>query len=135
MQKILRYFAKVRRESNVCIIQYDWLIVLYIFIPLVRITSFLIVKNSGVREELTDIPSFHMTQIQQITVEEHIFGEFALATLTFGLCTSTSDTFPFTCQFSSVNTSISEPLNCSPIFTVDNFQHFQRHIDILDNPL
>ena len=37
------------------IIQYDWLIVLYIFIPLVRIVSFLIVKNSCVREELTDV--------------------------------------------------------------------------------
>ena len=79
-----------------CIIQYDWLIVIYIFIPLVRIVIFLIVKNSGVREELADLPFFHMTQLQQITVEEHIFGEFALATLTFGPCTYTYDTFPFT---------------------------------------
>ena len=95
-QKVLRYFGKVRHKSNVRIIQYDWLIVLYIFIPLVRIASFLIVKNSSVREELTDILYFHKTQLQQITVEEHIFGEFALATLTFGPCTSTSDNFHFT---------------------------------------
>ena len=59
-QNVLRYCGKVRRNSNVCIIQYDWLIVIYIFIPLVRIASFLIVENSGVREELTDILSFHM---------------------------------------------------------------------------
>ena len=37
--------------------KYDWLIVLYNFIPLVRITSLLIVKNSCVREELTDVNS------------------------------------------------------------------------------
>ena len=56
-EKFLRYFDKVRHKSNVRIIQYYWLIVLYIFIPLVRIASFLIVKNSCVREELTDINS------------------------------------------------------------------------------
>ena len=39
------------------IIRYDWLIVLYIFIPLVRIAIFLIVQNSCVREELTDVNS------------------------------------------------------------------------------
>ena len=37
------------------IIQYDWLISLYIFVSLVRIASFLIVKNIGVREELSDV--------------------------------------------------------------------------------
>ena len=41
-----------------CIIQYYWLIVLYLFISLVRIASFLIVKNSGVREELSYLPFF-----------------------------------------------------------------------------
>ena len=104
-----------------CIIQYDCLIVLYIFIPLVRIASFLliiIIINSCVRKELTDLLSFHKTQLQQITVEEHLFGEFALATLTFGPCTSTSDTFPFAYHFPPVPISISEPFNCSPIFTV-----------------
>ena len=54
---VLRYFGKVRHKSNVRVIQYDWLIVLYNFIPLVRIASFLIVKNSCVREELTDVNS------------------------------------------------------------------------------
>ena len=39
-KKVLRYFGKVRHQSNVRIIQYDWLIVLYIFIPLVRIAIF-----------------------------------------------------------------------------------------------
>ena len=117
-----------------CIIQYYWLIVLYIFIPLVRIASFFIVKNSCVREELTDLLSFHKTQLPKITLKEHIFGEFALATLTFGPCTSTSDTFPFTYHFPSVPISISEPFYCIPIFTVHNLQRFQRQINILDDP-
>ena len=91
-------------------------------------------KKSGVKEELSNILSFHMTQLQQITVEEHIFGEFALANLTFGMCTSTTDTVPFTYEFLSLPSSNSHPLKCSPIYRVDNFQRFQRHIDILDNP-
>ena len=77
--------------------------------------EFLIIQNSGSKEELTYLPSFHMTQRQQITVEEHLFDDFVLATLTFGPCTTTTDTFPFTYQIPSVPTSISEPLNCSPI--------------------
>ena len=120
----LRYFGKVRHKSNVRIIKYDWLIVLYIFIPLVRIASFLIIKNICVWKEITDLPSFHKTQLQQITVEEHIFGAFALASLTFGPCTSTSDNFPFTYHFPPVPISISKPFNCSPIFTIHNFQRF-----------
>ena len=38
-----------------CIIRFDWLIALYLFISLVRNASFLIVKNSGVREEVSDV--------------------------------------------------------------------------------
>ena len=63
---------------------------------LVRNASFLIVKNSCVREELIDFPFFLQTQLQQITVQEYIFGELALVQLTFGLCTSSTDTFYFT---------------------------------------
>ena len=37
-----------------CIIRFDWLIALYIFISLVCNASFIIVKNSGVREEVSD---------------------------------------------------------------------------------
>ena len=76
---------------------------------------------------------FLQTQLQQITVQEHIFGEFALAPLTFGPFTSPTDTFPFTCHFSSVSIPISKSLNCSPIFQVVNFQRLQRQIDILYN--
>ena len=57
-KNVLRYFCKVRRKANVCIIRYDWLIVLYLFISLVCNTSFLINKNSCVREELSDLPFF-----------------------------------------------------------------------------
>ena len=47
------------------------------------------------REE-RDLPFFPQTQLQRIIVEEHTFGEFALSTLTFGLCTSPTDTFTVT---------------------------------------
>ena len=70
---------------------------------LVRIASFLIVKNSCVREELIDILFFLQTQLQHITVQEHIFGEFALVSLTFDPCTSPTDTFPFTYHFVCVH--------------------------------
>ena len=42
---VLRYFGKVQRKSNVCIMLFDWLIALYLFISLVRNASFLIVKT------------------------------------------------------------------------------------------
>ena len=89
-----------------CIIRYDWLISLYLFISLFHIASFLIVKNSGVREELRDLLCFLMTKLQQITVKERLFGEFVPVTLTFGLCTSSTDTFPFTYLFLYVPISI-----------------------------
>ena len=66
---------------------------------LVRNASFLIVKKSCVREELIDLPFFLQTQLQHITVQEHLFGEFALATLTFGPFTSPTETSPFTYHF------------------------------------
>ena len=132
---VLRYFGKVYRKSNVCIIQFDWLIALYIFISLVCNASFLIVKNSGIREELSDVVFFIQTQLQQITVQEHIFGEFATASLTFVPCTSPTDTLPFNYHFLSVSIPIRQTLNCSPIWVVDNLQRFQRHINILDHPL
>ena len=89
---------------------------------LFRNASFLIVKNSCVREELIDLPFFLQTQLQQITVQEHLFGDFALAPLTFGMYTSPTETFPFTYQFLSVSIPISKYLNCSPIprYTIPN---------------
>ena len=83
--------------------RFDWLICLYICMSLVCNASILILKNSCDREELSDISFFPQTQLQQITVQEHIFGEFTLAPLTFGPCTSPTDTFPFTYQFLSVS--------------------------------
>ena len=44
--------------SNVCILRFDWLIGIYLFISLVRNASFLVVKKSGVREELSDVVFF-----------------------------------------------------------------------------
>ena len=40
--------------------------------------EFLIIKNSGVREEHSYLTFYLQIQLQQITVEENIFGEFAL---------------------------------------------------------
>ena len=54
-KNVLKYFGKVQRKLNVCIIRFDWLIALYLFFSLVCKESFIIVKNSGVREELSDI--------------------------------------------------------------------------------
>ena len=83
--------------------------------------SFLIVKKSCVREELIDILFFLQTKLQQITVQEHIFGEFALAPLTFGPCTFPTDTFPSTHHFPYMSITICQSLNCSPICVVDNY--------------
>ena len=52
---VLRYFGKVRRKSNVRIIRFDWLTVLNILTSLPHNASFLIVKQSCVREELSDV--------------------------------------------------------------------------------
>ena len=38
-----------------CILQFDWLIGLYLFMSLLRNAIFLIVKKSGVREEVSDV--------------------------------------------------------------------------------
>ena len=55
------------------------------FFLLVCKASFLIMKHSVVREELSYLPFFLKTQLQEITLEEHIFGDIALLHLTFGL--------------------------------------------------
>ena len=48
--------------------------------------------------------------------EEHIFGYFALTTLTFRSCTSPNDTFHFTYLSPYATISIQDILNCSTIF-------------------
>ena len=55
---VQRYFGKVSRKSNVRILRFNWLIGLYLFLSLVCNASFLIVKNSCVREELSDVVFF-----------------------------------------------------------------------------
>ena len=133
-QNVKRYSDKVLHKSIFCIFWFEWLIALYLFTPLPCNAIFLILKHRCVREELSDVVFFLQTQLQQITVQEHLFGEFALAPLTFGPCTSPTDTFSFPYHFPSVSIPISNPLNCRPICLVDNFQRFHRHTNILDNP-
>ena len=85
-KNVLRYFGKVQRNSNVCIIRFDWLIALYLFIPLVCNASFLIEKK---------VCQGKTQWCQQIIVQEHLVGEFALVHLTFGSFTSPTENFPF----------------------------------------
>ena len=54
-KNVLRYFGKVWLKSNLCILWIDWLIALYLFTPLTCNASFLIVKHSCIREELSDV--------------------------------------------------------------------------------
>ena len=44
-KNVVRYCGKVQRKSNVCIIRFDWLIDLYLFISLFLNASFLIIKK------------------------------------------------------------------------------------------
>ena len=71
-----------------CILLFDWSIALYLFISLVRNASFLIVKNSGVREEVSDVNKSLCKNILSVSSR--------LCTSTLGLCTSPTDTFHFT---------------------------------------
>ena len=48
-------------------------------------------------------------------MEKYIIGEFALVQLTFGSCTSPTDTFPLTYH----------PFNCLDVCAVDNFQRLR----------
>ena len=117
-----------------CIIIFYWLIIIYLFISLFCNTSFLIVNNSCVRDEMSNGVFFLQKKLQQITVQQHLYVEFALAHLNFVTCTSPTDNFTFTYHLPSVSIPIIQPLNCSLICEVANFQRFQRQIDILDNP-
>ena len=123
-KNILRCFCKVWCKSNLCIFLFYWLIALQLFNPLPCNAIFLIVKHSCVREELSDVVFSLQTQLQQITVQEHLVGEFALVHFSFCLCTSPNWHFPLRLP----------PLQRPGICAVDNFQLFQLQINILDNP-
>ena len=90
-----------------CIIRFDWLIALYLFTPSPCNTSFLIVKNSGVREEVSDV--------NKSLCKKHIFGVFALMHLTFALCTFPTDTLHFTYH----------PFNSPSMCAIDNLQRMR----------
>ena len=102
-----RYFGKVWRKSNVCIIRFDWLIALYLFTLLHRNASFLIVKNSCVKEEVSDVNKSMCKNIFLVRSR--------LCTSPFFLCTSPTDTFPFTYH----------PFNGPGMCAVDNFQRLR----------
>ena len=65
------------------------------------------------------------TQLQQISVEEYVLGEFALVTLTFGSCTYPTDTFPspnylLLCHFLSNIPSTAAPFAQKTISNASN---------------
>ena len=57
-RNVLRHFCQLRRTLNVYTIRYDWLIDLYLFIPLVCKTIFLIKKNSCIRDYVSSTQAF-----------------------------------------------------------------------------
>ena len=89
------------------------------FKTIASISTVLCLYNLAIRLDESSV--FIQSQLQHITVQEHLFGEFSPASLTFCPCTSATDTFPFTYQFSSVSIPISQTLNCSTICAVETF--------------
>ena len=87
----------------------------YIKILLVNISLYIspITFHHDVSNHITQLYQGRTQRCQKLTLEEHIFGQFALAHLTFGSCTSPTYTFPFT-YLSFKGTGM---------WTVDNFQH------------
>ena len=102
---VLRYFGKVWRKSNFFRLWFDWLIALYLFTQLPHNASFLIVKNSGVREEFSDVVFFFQRNFKK-SVCKNIF-----------LVSLHSRTFPLVRAHPYLTISLS-PTTCG----VDNFQ-------------
>ena len=99
---VLRYFGKVWHKSNVYIMLFDWLIALYIFTLLPRNASFLILKNSCVREEVSD---FNKSLCKNIFL------------VSSRLCTS-----PLVRASPQLTLSLHlQPLQCPVMCAVDNF--------------
>ena len=112
-----------------------WLVSISLyFYPITSQHAFYNCKHSCVREELSDVV-FFQTKIQQTTAQEHLFGEFSLVHHNFVPWISPTDNLPFTYHFPSVYIPINNTLNCITICMVENFQRYQRKINILDNPL
>ena len=107
LKTVLIYFGKVWRKSNLCILWFDCLIALYLFTQLPCNTIFLICK--------TQLCQGRTQWCQQTTAQEHSFGEFMLVQLTFGSCTSPTETLPFTYH----------PFNGTWICAVENLQRLR----------
>ena len=130
---IQRYFGKVWRKSNVCIIQFYWLIAFYLCNLLPCNTSFPIVKKCCVREEVSDAVFFFRHNFNRSMCENIFLVSLHVRPLPLVRAPPPTDTFPFTYDCPSVSIIIRYPLNWSPIYTVDNFQRFQCQIYIFNN--
>ena len=103
-KNVIRYFGKIWHKSNLWILWFDWLIALYIFTLLTRNASFIIIKHSCVREELSDVNKSLCKNIFLVSSR---------------LCIS-----PLVCAPPPTDTSyfIYHPFNGPSMYTVDNFQ-------------
>ena len=126
-------FGKFWCKSNVCIILYDLSIALYLYHQFPPQVFHHKKQLCLGRTQLSSVSSADITATNHCE-RTYIFGDFTLATLTSGLCTSPTDNFPFTYIFPSVPISIHKPLNCGTICAEDNFQRFQCSINIFNNP-
>ena len=90
---------------------------MYIMILLVNISLYFypITSQHDFSNRKTHLCQWRTQWCQQITVQEHIFDEFALVHLTFGLFTSPTDAFYFTYHI------FNRPVMCA----VDNFQRLR----------
>ena len=93
-KNVPRYFGKVQLKSNMCIIWYDWVISPNLFFTLVCKVSFLIIKRSGIREELSFLTFFLRHNWNKI-IWKNIFL-VSSHSCTSPVCSWTSPTSTFT---------------------------------------
>ena len=130
---VLRYFCKVLCKSNVCIIQFYWLIPLYLFTLLPCNASFLIVKNSFVREEVSDLVFFFRHAFNRSLCKNIFLVSSYSCPLPLFHAPPQLTLFPSPTTFRMCTFLSASPSTAAPC-AVDNFQRLQRQIYIFDNP-
>ena len=95
------------------------------FFPITSQRQFYNCKTQLCRGRTQGCFVFFQTKIHKITVQEHSFGEFAIAPLIFGMCNSPTDFFPspttfHLCPFLSVSPSTSAAFVRYTIYNASN---------------
>ena len=133
-KNVPRYFGKVRRQSTLCILLFDWWIYLFLFTPRPHNAIFLLFKHSCVREELSNVVFlFRHNFNRSLCARTHIWWVCNRASYLWSVHFP-NWYFSLNLQFPSVSMFISNSLNWIPIYRVDNFQQFQRQINIWYKP-